>query len=486
MWVSISAVSATGDITCQFTSTDRANNFLATVETFYIGNVALDPSTAGATFGVDSNRFNIVSVAAAQEFDSATEVYGSYVIGEVQPDEDITILDTFTAPGGGNGPNWKSSNQWWNGWHTSGGTWASTGTLTGTYVGLDSGSQLRTNAFRLGPATGTELPANAQVRVTFTPSEADSGTSVIGSAIGGDESFYWSGGPFTAAQIEEGGTFGWNKDDDVTIEIFTVLGKLIAEGGKSKTSTGGVESSIEGGTLVGIPGLSSLNKMQFRDSVKNGEWTDDGLGLLWTFNDSAEVAASEAGLPDSGTFTVCETGTKNVLFTYTYGDRGTFTGNVEQYDQVPSNCFSGVVPANKQLVDIYIDVPTATSPFVSGDYAALAGYVFPDGAALSYDSSGQNASSYSNAHSLTRKDSDTVTFTVSLDGITRADWQTQNQLTGLKLFVNGKEFDWTGVSFAGSMTEDHVDIELTGAPADIDYLFSGERQNFLLAFKLGA
>lgn len=133
-----------------------------------------------------------------------------------------TILDTFTAPGGGSGPDWKSANDWWNGWHTSGGTWSSTGTTTGTYVTIDSGSQLRKEAFRLGPATGTALPPDAQVRVTFTPSSADSGTSVLGAQIGGDETFYWTDGPFTVAEIEEGGTFGWNTADDITIEIFTV------------------------------------------------------------------------------------------------------------------------------------------------------------------------------------------------------------------------------------------------------------------------
>ncbi len=138
----------------------------------------------------------------------------------ILPSPTETILDTFTIAGGA-GPTWRSSNSWWNGWHTSGGTWSSTGTLEGDYITIESGSQLRTNAFRLGEAGGTALPANAKVRVTFTSSASDSGTSSIGADIGGDVTFYWDDGPFTSAEIEESGTFGWNKADDITIEIFT-------------------------------------------------------------------------------------------------------------------------------------------------------------------------------------------------------------------------------------------------------------------------
>ncbi len=274
--------------------------------------------------------------------------------GEVTPPvtDDETILDTFTITGAG-GPTWRSANSWWNGWHTSGGTWSSTGTLTGDYITIDSGSQLRTNAFRLGPVASTVLPANAQVRVTFTPSAADSGTSLVGAAIGGDETFYWNDGPFTSAEIEEGGTFGWDKADDIKIEIFTVLGTLFLQGATSGTNTGGVESNITGGTVTGIPGVTALNKMQFRDSVKNGVWTDDGFGLLWTFNDTTESAAARAKMPGNGTFTVCEAGTENVIFTYTYDAVSTFTGAVDEYERVAANCFDGTVPANNTAVDVY-------------------------------------------------------------------------------------------------------------------------------------
>jgi hypothetical protein len=123
------------------------------------------------------------------------------------------ILDTYTQNGG---QIWRSANSWWNG--LSSGTWASTGTANGTYLECDAGTQLSTVFFRFGPSKGN-VPAGSRVRVTFTPSTGGPGPALLSSPIGGDETFNWESGTQLAADMEDGGNWGWDNTDTVVVEL---------------------------------------------------------------------------------------------------------------------------------------------------------------------------------------------------------------------------------------------------------------------------
>lgn len=133
-----------------------------------------------------------------------------------------TILDVFTLAA--NEWIWRSNNSWWN--NMAGGTWSSTSSATGSYLTIDSSSQIRTSYIKFGSA-GSGIPSNARMRLTVTPSAGGTKTMLEGAPAGsGAARFYWvdSGGStitFTTAQIEEGGTFGWNGSDSITLELFT-------------------------------------------------------------------------------------------------------------------------------------------------------------------------------------------------------------------------------------------------------------------------
>lgn len=137
-----------------------------------------------------------------------------------------TILDEYTVTGQA----WQSGNSWWNG--LSGGTWSSTGTNVGTYLALDSGSRIETSKIVFSasdpsnPANGgPAIPAGARVRILFTPSTGPDNMAVEGSPTGaGDSRWYWNNGnattTYTSNQIENGGNFGWDTTDTVTIQLY--------------------------------------------------------------------------------------------------------------------------------------------------------------------------------------------------------------------------------------------------------------------------
>ena len=70
-------------------------------------------------------------------------------------------------------------------------------------------------------------PANARVRLTVTPSTGGPPYAVEGTPSGaGDSRWTWrdaqgNGLVLTTAEIEAGGTFGWDQSDSFTIELFT-------------------------------------------------------------------------------------------------------------------------------------------------------------------------------------------------------------------------------------------------------------------------
>ena len=133
-----------------------------------------------------------------------------------------TVLDTYTQVGQWV---WRSGNAWWN--VVDKGTWSSTSSNVGTYLALDSGSQIRTTFVNFSANDPGGWPTNAKIRLTVAPSSGGPATAVEGSAAGaGDSRWFWrdaSGGllTLTAAQIGDGGTFGWDSSDTFTIQIFT-------------------------------------------------------------------------------------------------------------------------------------------------------------------------------------------------------------------------------------------------------------------------
>jgi len=133
-----------------------------------------------------------------------------------------TVLDTYTQVGQWL---WRSGNGWWNNIHR--GSWSSTSSNVGTYLALDSGSQVRSDNLTFSASDPGSWPATARIRLTVTPSSGGPAYAVEGSPTGaGDSRWYWrdsSGATITltTAEMEDGGTFGWDASDTITIEIFT-------------------------------------------------------------------------------------------------------------------------------------------------------------------------------------------------------------------------------------------------------------------------
>lgn len=134
-----------------------------------------------------------------------------------------TVLDTYSLPG--SNWRWRSSNSWWNG--ISNGTWSSSGSATGTYLKLDAGSRITRDFILFSADDPGSWPTGAKVRLTVTPSSGGVKTTKEASPTGaGDSTWTWvaadgSDTTFTTAEIENGGTFGWDTTDSLTIEIFT-------------------------------------------------------------------------------------------------------------------------------------------------------------------------------------------------------------------------------------------------------------------------
>tara|TARA_Y100000592_G_scaffold8245_1_gene11639 strand:+ start:93 stop:545 length:453 start_codon:yes stop_codon:yes gene_type:complete len=139
------------------------------------------------------------------------------------PSASETVLDTYTL--GGGTWRWRSANNWWNG--ISAGSWSSTGTTTGTYLKVDTGSRIDRNQIIFSASDPGSWPSGAKVRLTVTPSSGGVKSTKEASPTGaGDSVWTWvaadgSDTAFTTAEIEEGGTFGWNQTDSITLEIFT-------------------------------------------------------------------------------------------------------------------------------------------------------------------------------------------------------------------------------------------------------------------------
>lgn len=114
--------------------------------------------------------------------------------------------DTFTSASA----SWSISNTWYTAFQT--GTWSSTGTADGSFALIDSGSQIDnarirmeagSNDVQVGDFCDVSLNGGTVKRCTYNGSTAGNG----------DVFFEWDDGSFTDAEIEPGGTFGWDAND---------------------------------------------------------------------------------------------------------------------------------------------------------------------------------------------------------------------------------------------------------------------------------
>jgi|TARA_A100001201_G_scaffold124730_1_gene108885 hypothetical protein len=133
-----------------------------------------------------------------------------------------TVHDTYTQSGQWT---WRSARSWWN--NIDEGTWSSTGTTTGTYLKLDAGSRIQGDYIQFSADDPGSFPAGAKVRLTIAPSSGGVKTTLQGSdSAQGDSRWNWVDGSgstvtFSDSEIEDGGTFGWDGSDTITIEIYT-------------------------------------------------------------------------------------------------------------------------------------------------------------------------------------------------------------------------------------------------------------------------
>tara|TARA_Y100001937_G_scaffold51780_1_gene71846 strand:- start:6881 stop:7609 length:729 start_codon:yes stop_codon:yes gene_type:complete len=148
--------------------------------------------------------------------------------GIIESDITEVILDTYIL--NGNTWRWRSSNNWWNGL-TGGlgnGYWTSTNSETGTYLKVDRGSRIEREYIMFSaddPDQTIGGTTNPWVKLIVTPSSGGSPKGYKGINTGaGDSRWYWvdeagNTTTFTTAQIENGGTFGWDQSDSIQIQI---------------------------------------------------------------------------------------------------------------------------------------------------------------------------------------------------------------------------------------------------------------------------
>lgn len=106
---------------------------------------------------------------------------------------------------------WSTSNTWYTGLNTNG-AWSSTGTLAGTYALVDAGSQIDNARIRLEVGSA-DVQVGDYIDCSLAGGDVKRATYNGNNAGNGDYFFEWDDGTFTDAQIEPGGTFGWNRTD---------------------------------------------------------------------------------------------------------------------------------------------------------------------------------------------------------------------------------------------------------------------------------
>tara|TARA_R110001592_G_scaffold43723_2_gene141414 strand:- start:1953 stop:2249 length:297 start_codon:yes stop_codon:yes gene_type:complete len=94
--------------------------------------------------------------------------------------------------------------------------------------------------------------------------------------------------------------------------------------------------------------------MDFRDASKNASWTDNGLGILWNMQDQTnfDLWTDYVEGTGGGTFSVYETGTTTLIFSFEWAGASTFTGKTRRYGTTSID-FTGDTATANERVDVY-------------------------------------------------------------------------------------------------------------------------------------
>lgn len=130
------------------------------------------------------------------------------------------------------------------------------------------------------------------------------------------------------------------------------LGNLIVSNAPLNGSVGATEIAVELDGSSSVVNSWDFNRMFFRDAVKNGVWTDDGLGLLWDMKDATNYANWQGYIGTGpGTFSVYETGTSTLVFSLAWTGENQWSANVRRYGTSLVD-FTGSVSTSPR-VDVY-------------------------------------------------------------------------------------------------------------------------------------
>ena len=120
-----------------------------------------------------------------------------------------------------------------------------------------------------------------------------------------------------------------------------------------RTITGGTENTLQSDASSTVYNGWTVGQMFFRDILKNGVWTNDGLGLLWNMYNATDYARWTGYIGTAGgTFNVYQTGTTNLIYSMAWTGQYLWTTNTQRYGAT-SITFTGTVPGNNSRADIY-------------------------------------------------------------------------------------------------------------------------------------
>ena len=121
-----------------------------------------------------------------------------------------------------------------------------------------------------------------------------------------------------------------------------------------RTIVGGVENLLQSDASSTVYNGWNIGAMYFRDATKNGSWTSDGLGLLWSMGNATDYARWTGYIGTAGgTFKVYEQGTTTLIYSMAWSAEREWTANTRQYGAYVAPIFTGTVPGNNSRADIY-------------------------------------------------------------------------------------------------------------------------------------
>ena len=120
-----------------------------------------------------------------------------------------------------------------------------------------------------------------------------------------------------------------------------------------RTITGATENTLQSDASSTVYNGWTVGQMFFRDILKNGVWTSDGLGLLWNMYNATDYARWTGYIGTAGgTFKIYETGTTTLIYSMAWTGQSLWTPNTQRYGST-SITFTGTVPGNNSRADIY-------------------------------------------------------------------------------------------------------------------------------------